>query len=247
MKARISSRQASCSGVKSYRMAMLLAAFSRGAQARASAFSTRWRRAPADREPSPTGAARAPHAVRDAPPAIDPPAAPCYSRPLTHAARESFRVHVTKDYLKFSAAHFIAYPGFRERLHGHNYRVSIALDGQLGPQGYVVDFGVVKRIARRLCERLDEHLLIPARSDCLDDPRRGRRACTCATSRTSSAFRAATCCCCRSSTPRSRSWPSTWPASCAASSTPRASARSTPSRSAVEESFGQRAIFRREG
>lgn len=82
-------------------------------------------------------------------------------------ARESFRVHVTKDYLKFSAAHFIAYPGFRERLHGHNYRVAIALDGQLGPQGYVVDFGVVKRVARRLCDRLDERLLIPERSDCL--------------------------------------------------------------------------------
>jgi 6-pyruvoyltetrahydropterin/6-carboxytetrahydropterin synthase len=81
--------------------------------------------------------------------------------------RESFRIHVTKDYLKFSAAHFIAYPGFRERLHGHNYRVSIALQGQLGPQGYVVDFGIVKRIARRLCEQLDEHVLIPARSDCL--------------------------------------------------------------------------------
>jgi 6-pyruvoyltetrahydropterin/6-carboxytetrahydropterin synthase len=81
--------------------------------------------------------------------------------------QESFRVHVTKDYLKFSAAHFIAYPGFRERLHGHNYRVSVAVHGPLGPQGYVVDFGVVKRIARRLCERLDERLLIPARSDCL--------------------------------------------------------------------------------
>jgi len=80
---------------------------------------------------------------------------------------ESFRVHVTKDYLKFSAAHFIAYPGFRERLHGHNYRVSIALHGQLGPQGYVVDFGVVKKIARKLCEHLDERLLVPARSDCL--------------------------------------------------------------------------------
>lgn len=81
--------------------------------------------------------------------------------------QESFRVHVTKDYLKFSAAHFIAYPGFRERLHGHNYRVSIGLEGQLGPQGYVVDFGVVKRIARRLCDELDEHLLVPVKSDCL--------------------------------------------------------------------------------
>lgn len=81
---------------------------------------------------------------------------------------ESFRVHVTKDYLKFSAAHFIAYPGFRERLHGHNYRVAITLHGQLGPQGYVVDFGVVKKVARRLCDRLDERLLLPARSDCLE-------------------------------------------------------------------------------
>lgn len=79
----------------------------------------------------------------------------------------SFRVHVTKDYLKFSAGHFIAYPGFREKLHGHNYRVSISVEGPLGPQGYVVDFGVVKRIARRLCSEIDEHVIIPARSDCL--------------------------------------------------------------------------------
>jgi len=87
---------------------------------------------------------------------------------------ESFRVQVTKDYLKFSAAHFIAYPGFRERLHGHNYRVSLAAEGALGAQGYVIDFGVVKRIARKLCDRLDERILVPARSDCLTVEERGR-------------------------------------------------------------------------
>jgi 6-pyruvoyl tetrahydropterin synthase/QueD family protein len=79
----------------------------------------------------------------------------------------SFRVSVSKDYLKFSAAHFIAYPGFRERLHGHNYRMSIEVAGDLGPHGYVVDFGIVKKIARRLCEHLDEKFLIPAQSECL--------------------------------------------------------------------------------
>ncbi len=83
------------------------------------------------------------------------------------AGKQSYRVQVTKDYLKFSAAHFIAYPGFREALHGHNYRVSIAAEGPLGAQGYVVDFGVVKRIARRLCDRLDERTLVPVDSDCL--------------------------------------------------------------------------------
>ena len=41
---------------------------------------------------------------------------------------QTFRVHVTKDYLKFNAAHFIAYKGFREALHGHNYRVSVDIE-----------------------------------------------------------------------------------------------------------------------
>ncbi len=81
--------------------------------------------------------------------------------------RESFKVFVTKDYLKFSAAHFIAYRGFREALHGHNYRVSVEVEGVLGAQGYVVDFGVVKRMAREVCSSLDEKVLVPARSDCL--------------------------------------------------------------------------------
>jgi 6-pyruvoyl tetrahydropterin synthase/QueD family protein len=80
---------------------------------------------------------------------------------------QSFRVHVEKDYLKFNAAHFIAYKGFREALHGHNYRVSVEIDGELGQQGYVLDFAVVKAVAKRVCQRLDEKTLIPAHSDCL--------------------------------------------------------------------------------
>ena len=79
----------------------------------------------------------------------------------------SFKVRVEKDYLKFNAAHFIAYKGFREALHGHNYRVSVEIEGDLGRQGYVLDFGVVKDIAKRVCKRLDEKTLVPERSDCL--------------------------------------------------------------------------------
>lgn len=80
---------------------------------------------------------------------------------------ETFKVFVTKDYLKFSAAHFIAYRGFREALHGHNYRVSVEVEGQLGNDGYVVDFGVVKKMARDLCGYLDEKVLVPTASDVL--------------------------------------------------------------------------------
>jgi 6-pyruvoyltetrahydropterin/6-carboxytetrahydropterin synthase len=80
---------------------------------------------------------------------------------------ERYSVVVAKDYLKFAAAHFIAYPGFREPLHGHNYQVSVRVEADLGPDGYVLDFGIVKRVAKALCEELDERVLVPDRSDCL--------------------------------------------------------------------------------
>ena len=75
------------------------------------------------------------------------------------SAPRRYSVVVAKDYLKFAAAHFIAYPGFREPLHGHNYQVSARVEADLGPDGYVLDFGLVKRVAKALCEELDERVL----------------------------------------------------------------------------------------
>ena len=42
------------------------------------------------------------------------------------------------------------------------------MEGALGPDGYVIDFGLVKRIARRLCDELDERLLVPLKSNTMD-------------------------------------------------------------------------------
>jgi 6-pyruvoyl-tetrahydropterin synthase len=78
-----------------------------------------------------------------------------------------FSIHVAKENLKFSAAHFIAYPGFREPLHGHNYQVGVRVEGRLSPTGYVLDFGLVKRLSKEIVDRLDERTLVPAESDCL--------------------------------------------------------------------------------
>jgi 6-pyruvoyltetrahydropterin/6-carboxytetrahydropterin synthase len=80
---------------------------------------------------------------------------------------QRYSVVVAKDYLKFAAAHFIAYPGFREPLHGHNYQVSVRVEAELGADGYVLDFGVVKRVAKALCDELDERVILPSASDCL--------------------------------------------------------------------------------
>ena len=82
-------------------------------------------------------------------------------------AGKHYEVFVSKDSFKFNAAHFMAYPGFRERLHGHNYRVSVRVEGRLNSDGYVIDFGDIKRAAREICHAMNERTIVPMNSDCL--------------------------------------------------------------------------------
>src|SRR5579863_3548026 len=86
---------------------------------------------------------------------------------MTTPIASGFSIVVTKENLKFSAAHFIAYPGFREPLHGHNYQVGVRVEGVLSPNGYVLDFGLIKQLTREIVARLDERTIVPARSECL--------------------------------------------------------------------------------
>ena len=76
--------------------------------------------------------------------------------------RGEFRVSVTKDYLVFASAHFITFAGHRcETLHGHNYRVGVAIEGALDPESwYVFDFVALKRIMRKLCDAIDHKVLL---------------------------------------------------------------------------------------
>ena len=66
-------------------------------------------------------------------------------------------------------AHFVAYEGYRERLHGHNYSLSCSLmSSSLNrADGYVVDFGVIKKAVRAVCKSLNERFIVPVRSDVL--------------------------------------------------------------------------------
>lgn len=57
--------------------------------------------------------------------------------------------------------------GFREKLHGHNYRLAVTITGAVGPDGYVVDFGEIKKISRVICKDLNESFLVPMSSDAL--------------------------------------------------------------------------------
>jgi len=79
-----------------------------------------------------------------------------------------YEVRVTKDYLVFSAAHFITYgAGQCEGLHGHNYRVTATLRGQLTDHGLVYDFVTLKSRLRALVNTLDHHMLLPAENPAL--------------------------------------------------------------------------------
>lgn len=72
-----------------------------------------------------------------------------------------FKVIVEQGNLRFGAAHFITMGGKCERLHGHNYAVSVMLEGPLGADSYVYDFIALKAIIRRITDALDHRFLLP--------------------------------------------------------------------------------------
>lgn len=78
-----------------------------------------------------------------------------------------YRIHLAKEPFKFSCSHFTILAADRaERLHGHNYqlRVDISLAAVDPELGMAFDFNAVKPLIRGFCDRLDERILLPAKS-----------------------------------------------------------------------------------
>jgi len=77
----------------------------------------------------------------------------------------SFSIEVAKDYFNFASAHFLIFSnGQREPLHGHNYQVSVVMEGELDPAGVVLDFISFKPLVKRICDGLDHRTLIQTAS-----------------------------------------------------------------------------------
>jgi len=77
-------------------------------------------------------------------------------------SRERFKVRVTKDHLGFCSGHFISYEGDKcERLHGHNYRTAVEVEGVLDENWYVFDFIALKNRTKAITDELDHHMLLP--------------------------------------------------------------------------------------
>jgi 6-pyruvoyltetrahydropterin/6-carboxytetrahydropterin synthase len=73
-------------------------------------------------------------------------------------------VRVERNTLRFAAAHMATFAGQCEPLHGHNYDVFIEVDGELSAESWIVDFGVIKQLARQICQRLDHRFLLQRES-----------------------------------------------------------------------------------
>eukprot|EP00918_Siedleckia_nematoides_P089853 GHVU01197486.1.p1 GENE.GHVU01197486.1~~GHVU01197486.1.p1 ORF type:complete len:290 (+),score=31.75 GHVU01197486.1:522-1391(+) len=78
-----------------------------------------------------------------------------------------FDLGVESSRFKFSCAHFVAYPGFRERLHGHNYTLAFKIGGPVGNEGYIVRAEELNDVVRDFCKSLNEYFIVPMKSDVL--------------------------------------------------------------------------------
>jgi 6-pyruvoyltetrahydropterin/6-carboxytetrahydropterin synthase len=74
---------------------------------------------------------------------------------------ERFKVRVTKDHLVFCSGHFISYEGNKcERLHGHNYRTAVEVEGSLDDNYYVFDFIALKHCTKTITDELDHRMML---------------------------------------------------------------------------------------
>ena len=70
------------------------------------------------------------------------------------------RVTIERNTLRFAAAHFATFEGRCEPLHGHNYDVSVELEGELTEDAWVIDFSALKSMTRALCQELNHKFLL---------------------------------------------------------------------------------------
>ncbi len=75
------------------------------------------------------------------------------------------RIHIRKEYLKFSAAHLTIFPdGTHERLHGHNYSTQIDIHLREVHFEKMIPFSLIKEAIETICEEWDEKVLIAAQN-----------------------------------------------------------------------------------
>ncbi len=66
--------------------------------------------------------------------------------------------------ITFSATHIIPMHSKCGRLHGHDYAINAVIEGDMGPDGVIMDFISVKEFLKGVASELDHRVLIPRRA-----------------------------------------------------------------------------------
>jgi 6-pyruvoyltetrahydropterin/6-carboxytetrahydropterin synthase len=75
------------------------------------------------------------------------------------------RIVIAREQYKFSCAHMTVFPdGTKERLHGHNYTIAIALELDSVALPQMLPFAPIKAAISELCAAWKERVLIGARN-----------------------------------------------------------------------------------
>jgi len=80
----------------------------------------------------------------------------------------SFRIVLEHQTLRFAAAHFTTFAGECEPLHGHNYALTVEIEGDLTADSWVLDFSEAKALVRDICGQLDHKFLLPLENPALE-------------------------------------------------------------------------------
>lgn len=75
------------------------------------------------------------------------------------------RISIARDQYKFSVAHMTVFPdGTKERLHGHNYTVAVAIEVSQIDFASMIPFAPIKEAIGALCADFKERVLIATKN-----------------------------------------------------------------------------------
>jgi 6-pyruvoyltetrahydropterin/6-carboxytetrahydropterin synthase len=75
------------------------------------------------------------------------------------------RISIARDQYKFSVAHMTVFPdGTKERLHGHNYTVALAIEVSQIDLASMIPFAPIKAAIGELCAEFKERVLLATKN-----------------------------------------------------------------------------------